>query len=116
MCTSLDGIYLVPYKLHIMISVCVCVCGGSHNWLSHEVCFQSHPWLVCSLCVCLCVQVYALVTSEQSPMTEIPGQEQDGSEARQPLERDPLFVAPSEDIFHLQLFSPASWEAVPNTK
>ena len=64
----------------------------------------------------LCVQVYALVTSEQSPMTEIPGQEQDGSEARQPLERDPLFVAPFEDIFHLQLFSPASWEAVPNTK
>ena len=25
MCTSLDGIYLVPYKLHIMISVCLCV-------------------------------------------------------------------------------------------
>ena len=23
--------------------------GGSHNWLSHEMCFQSHPWLVSSL-------------------------------------------------------------------
>ena len=22
--------------------------GGSHNQLSHEVCFQSHPWLVSS--------------------------------------------------------------------
>ena len=62
------------------------------------------------------VQVHALVTSEQSVMTEIVQQEDDGSETTQPLERDPLFVPPMDDKFYLQLFSPASWEMVPNTK
>ena len=56
------------------------------------------------------------MTSEQSVMTEIPQQEEDGSDSVQPLERDPLFVPPVVDRFHLQLFSPASWEMVPSTK
>ena len=66
--------------------------------------------------MCVCVQVHALVTSEQSAMTGIQVQEEDGSDSVRPLERDPLFVAPVVDRFHLQLFSPASWEVVPNTK
>ena len=66
--------------------------------------------------LCMCVQVYALVTSEQSVMTEIIQQEVDGSDSMQPLERDPLFVPPLVDRFHLQLLSPACWEMVPDVK
>ena len=62
------------------------------------------------------MQVYALVTSEQSAMTEMVQQEADGSDSTQPLERDPLFVPPVVNRFHLQLFSPSCWEMVPDTK
>ena len=77
-----------------------------------------HVHVHCMLYIprCVCVQVYALVTSEQSVMTEIVHQEVDGSDSMQPLDRDPLFVPPLVDHFHLQLFSPACWEMVPDTK
>ena len=71
---------------------------------------------VIAVIVAVCVQVHALVTSEQRVMTEVLQQEDDGSTTTVSLERDPLFVAPVVDHFRLQLFSPASWEVVPNTE
>ena len=55
------------------------------------------------------------MTSDQVAMTEMP-REEDGDGEGLPVERDPLFVPPVTSRFHLQLFSPASWEIVPNTK
>ena len=49
-------------------------------------------------------------------MTEMAVLNEDGTDSTQPLDRDPMFVPPVVDRFHLQLFSPASWEVVPNTK
>nr|XP_054773203.1 cleavage and polyadenylation specificity factor subunit 1-like [Lytechinus pictus] len=60
-------------------------------------------------------KTYAVVTSVQDTRTHI--WKVTGEEiGEEPVERDERFVPTTKDTFSVQLFSPVSWDAIPNTR
>ncbi|XP_072014167.1 cleavage and polyadenylation specificity factor subunit 1-like isoform X2 [Amphiura filiformis] len=60
-------------------------------------------------------KTYSVVTSTLTAMTSIPrfnGEEKEEEE----IERDERFIHSNKEQFSIQLFSPLSWEPIPNTK
>lgn len=58
---------------------------------------------------------YCVVTSTQeayNKVVRVGGEDKDYDV----LERDPRYIWPTMERFHIQLFSPVSWEMIPNTK
>jgi len=61
-------------------------------------------------------KTYGLATSTSEPCNKIVRVVGDGDKEFEPLERDERFVQPMLDKFAVQLFSPVTWEPIPNTK
>jgi len=61
-------------------------------------------------------KTYGLATSLGEPCSKIVRVIGDGEKELEALERDERFVHPLLDKFTVQLFSPVTWEPIPNTK
>ena len=61
-------------------------------------------------------KTYGLATSLAEPCTKLVRVIGDGDKEVEPLERDDRFMHPTLDKFTVQLFSPITWEPIPNTK
>jgi len=61
-------------------------------------------------------KTYSLATSSSEPCTKIVRVVGDGEKEFEALERDDRFVHPMLDKYTVQLFSPVTWEPIPNTK
>jgi len=61
-------------------------------------------------------KTYGLATSVSEPCTKLVRVVGDGDKEFETLERDERFVLPVLDKFSVQLFSPITWEPIPNTK
>uniref|UniRef100_A0A8C3UBU7 Cleavage and polyadenylation specificity factor subunit 1 n=1 Tax=Catharus ustulatus TaxID=91951 RepID=A0A8C3UBU7_CATUS len=60
-------------------------------------------------------KVYAVATSSPHPCTRIPRMTGEEKEFES-IERDERYVPPQQEAFSIQLISPVSWEAIPNTR
>lgn len=60
-------------------------------------------------------KVYAVCTSVKEPCTRIPRMTGEEKEF-ETIERDERYIHPQQDKFSIQLISPVSWEAIPNTR
>ncbi|XP_046793905.1 cleavage and polyadenylation specificity factor subunit 1 isoform X1, partial [Gallus gallus] len=60
-------------------------------------------------------KVYAVATSVSNPCTRIPRMTGEEKEFES-IERDDRYVHPQQEAFSIQLISPVSWEAIPNTR
>lgn len=60
-------------------------------------------------------KVYAVCTSVKEPCTRIPRMTGEEKEY-EVIERDERYIHPQQDKFSIQLISPVSWEAIPNTR
>jgi len=61
-------------------------------------------------------KTYAVATSVSEPCTKLVKVVGDGDKEFDAVERDERFVHPMLDKFVIQLFSPVTWEPIPNTK
>lgn len=61
-------------------------------------------------------KTYGLATSTSEPCTKIVRVIGDGEKEFETSERDERFVHPMLDKYTIQLFSPVTWEPIPNTK
>ena len=61
-------------------------------------------------------KTYAVVTSTQEICNRVVKVVGDGEKEFETQERDDRFIFPSIDRFSIQLFSPVSWEPIPNTR
>ncbi|TKS88975.1 Cleavage and polyadenylation specificity factor subunit 1 [Collichthys lucidus] len=59
--------------------------------------------------------VYAVCTSVKEPCTRIPRMTGEEKEY-ETIERDERYINPQQEKFSIQLISPVSWEAIPNTR
>uniref|UniRef100_A0A3P8PM08 Cleavage and polyadenylation specificity factor subunit 1 n=1 Tax=Astatotilapia calliptera TaxID=8154 RepID=A0A3P8PM08_ASTCA len=60
-------------------------------------------------------KVYAVCTSVKEPCTRIPRMTGEEKEY-EVIERDERYIHPQQEKFSIQLISPVSWEAIPNTR
>uniref|UniRef100_A0A3B4WPW0 Cleavage and polyadenylation specificity factor subunit 1 n=1 Tax=Seriola lalandi dorsalis TaxID=1841481 RepID=A0A3B4WPW0_SERLL len=60
-------------------------------------------------------KVYAVCTSVKEPCTRIPRMTGEEKEY-EIIERDERYINPQQEKFSIQLISPVSWEAIPNTR
>ncbi|XP_051925869.1 cleavage and polyadenylation specificity factor subunit 1 [Hippocampus zosterae] len=60
-------------------------------------------------------KVYAVCTSMKEPCTRIPKMTGEEKEF-EIIERDERYINPQQERFSMQLISPVSWEAIPNTR
>uniref|UniRef100_A0A3Q2YAZ5 Cleavage and polyadenylation specificity factor subunit 1 n=1 Tax=Hippocampus comes TaxID=109280 RepID=A0A3Q2YAZ5_HIPCM len=60
-------------------------------------------------------KVYAVCTSMKEPCTRIPKMTGEEKEF-EIIERDERYINPQQERFSIQLISPVSWEAIPNTR
>ncbi|KAK2830086.1 hypothetical protein Q5P01_018017 [Channa striata] len=60
-------------------------------------------------------KVYAVCTSVKEPCTRIPRMTGEEKEY-EIIERDERYIHPQQEKFSIQLISPVSWEAIPNTR
>ncbi|XP_062865337.1 cleavage and polyadenylation specificity factor subunit 1 [Trichomycterus rosablanca] len=60
-------------------------------------------------------KVYAVCCSIKEPCTRIPRMTGEEKEF-ETIERDERYINPQQDRFFIQLISPVSWEAIPNTR
>uniref|UniRef100_A0A4W6BTU9 Cleavage and polyadenylation specificity factor subunit 1 n=1 Tax=Lates calcarifer TaxID=8187 RepID=A0A4W6BTU9_LATCA len=60
-------------------------------------------------------KVYAVCTSVKEPCTRIPRMTGEEKEY-EVIERDERYINPQQEKFSIQLISPVSWEAIPNTR
>lgn len=60
-------------------------------------------------------KVYAVCTSVKEPCTRIPRMTGEEKEY-ETIERDERYINPQQEKFSIQLISPVSWEAIPNTR
>lgn len=60
-------------------------------------------------------KVYAVCTSVKEPCTRIPRMTGEEKEF-EIIERDERYINPQQEKFSIQLISPVSWEAIPNTR
>lgn len=64
----------------------------------------------------LLTQTYSIVTSVTEPNHRLVDVIGDGEKEFKDTERSERFVWPTVEKFGIQLFSPVSWEAIPNTR
>uniref|UniRef100_A0A6Q2WPE1 Cleavage and polyadenylation specificity factor subunit 1 n=1 Tax=Esox lucius TaxID=8010 RepID=A0A6Q2WPE1_ESOLU len=60
-------------------------------------------------------KVYAVCTSIKEPCTRIPRMTGEEKEF-ETIDRDERYIPPQQEKFSIQLISPVSWEAIPNTR
>uniref|UniRef100_A0A674APV8 Cleavage and polyadenylation specificity factor subunit 1 n=1 Tax=Salmo trutta TaxID=8032 RepID=A0A674APV8_SALTR len=60
-------------------------------------------------------KVYAVCTSVKDPCTRIPRMTGEEKEF-ETIDRDERYIPPQQENFSIQLISPVSWEAIPNTR
>ncbi|KAJ8403064.1 hypothetical protein AAFF_G00359800 [Aldrovandia affinis] len=60
-------------------------------------------------------KVYAVCTSVKEPCTRIPRMTGEEKEF-ETIDRDERYINPQQEKFSIQLISPVSWEAIPNTR